>query len=120
LATIIDEPERVTRRQMEHWARDFDSWDVCDQACSNLFRYTPHAWTMAAKWSAAGPEFVRRAGFAMMACLASKGNAASREWFEAFLPMIEDGTTDRRRLVKKAAAWAKRRVSRRLADMSNS
>ena len=54
LATIVDEPERVTRRQMDQWARDFDSWDVCDQACQNLFRYTPFAWEMAAKWAAPG------------------------------------------------------------------
>src|SRR5262245_5688006 len=33
LATIVDEPARVTRAQMNAWARDFDSWDVCDQAC---------------------------------------------------------------------------------------
>src|SRR5689334_14611349 len=31
LATIVDEPERVTRRQMDSWVKDFDSWDVCDQ-----------------------------------------------------------------------------------------
>src|SRR5437899_2680760 len=32
LASIVDEPAVVTKRQMEAWARDFDSWDVCDQA----------------------------------------------------------------------------------------
>ena len=39
---------------MNRWARDFDSWDVCDQACSNLFRYTPFAWDKAAEWAAPG------------------------------------------------------------------
>src|SRR5713226_718138 len=58
LATIVDEPARVTRRQMEAWARDFDSWDVCDQACMNLFWRTPEAWDLAAKWARAKPEFV--------------------------------------------------------------
>jgi 3-methyladenine DNA glycosylase AlkD len=52
MATIVDEPARVTRRQMKQWAREFDSWDVCDQACQNLFRYTPYAWAMAAEWPA--------------------------------------------------------------------
>ena len=61
LATIVDRPALVTRRQMNQWARDFDSWDVCDQACQNLFRYTPFAWTMAAEWAGARREFVRRA-----------------------------------------------------------
>ena len=56
LATIVDDPARVTRRQMDAWARDFDSWDVCDQACLNLFRYTPYAWQMAAKWAQRSPS----------------------------------------------------------------
>src|SRR5262249_16739323 len=70
LATIVDEPSRVPRRQMEAWARGFDSWDVCDQACQNLFWRTPHACGMAARWTAARHEFVRRAGFALIANLA--------------------------------------------------
>ena len=27
------DPARMTRREAERWVRDFDSWDVCDQAC---------------------------------------------------------------------------------------
>jgi hypothetical protein len=34
LATLVEEPARVTRRQMNRWAHDFDSWDVCDQDVS--------------------------------------------------------------------------------------
>ncbi len=37
LACMIDMPEKVTRAQMDTWVKDFDSWDVCDQCCSNLF-----------------------------------------------------------------------------------
>src|SRR5262245_7110432 len=33
LATLIDEPERVTAAQMERWCRDFDNWAICDTAC---------------------------------------------------------------------------------------
>jgi len=37
LAPLIDPPEMVTEKQMESWVEDFDSWDICDQCCSNLF-----------------------------------------------------------------------------------
>src|ERR1041384_7961057 len=67
LATVIEAPAQVTRRQMNRWARDFDSWDVCDQACQNLFRFTPFAFEKAARWARAKREFVRRAGFDLMA-----------------------------------------------------
>jgi 3-methyladenine DNA glycosylase AlkD len=113
LATIVDEPARVTRRQMGRWARDFDSWDVCDQACQNLFRYTPLAWAAAREWSGAKREFVRRAAFALMAGLAVKAKDAPDEDFEALLPLIAAAATDQRNLVRKAVNWALRAIGKR-------
>ena len=113
LATIVDEPARVTRRQMNQWARDFDSWDVCDQACQNLFRYVPFAWRMAARWATARPEFVRRAAFALMAGLAVKAKQAPDEAFEALLPLICAAASDPRNFVKKAVNWALRSIGKR-------
>ena len=117
LATIVDQPALVTRRQMNQWARDFDSWDVCDQACLNLFRYTPYAWTKAAEWSGAKREFVRRAGFALMAGLAVKAKDAPDEQFEALLPLITGAATDPRNMVKKAVNWALRSIGKRNAHL---
>ena len=117
LATIVDRPEWVTKAQMERWARDFDSWDVCDQACQNLFRYTPVAWEMAAKWAGARREFVRRAGFSLMAGLAVKAKDAPDERFEAFLPLIAAAATDDRNMVKKSVNWALRAIGKKNARL---
>ena len=70
LASLVDETKLVTERQMEEWVKEFDSWDVCDGVCSNLFAYTPFAWDKAVAWSRREEEFVRRAGFVLMARLA--------------------------------------------------
>ncbi|MBZ5617208.1 MAG: DNA alkylation repair protein [Acidobacteriia bacterium] len=113
LATLVDEPARVTRRQMDRWARDLDSWDVCDQACQNLFRYTPFAFAKAAEWARKKPEFVRRAGFSLMAGLAVKAKHASDAQFEAFFPLILEAATDDRNLVRKAVNWALRQIGKR-------
>jgi len=113
LATLIDRPQWVTRRQMNGWARDFDSWDVCDQACQNLFRYTPHAWAVAAEWASAKPEFVRRAAFSLMAGLAVKDKKAPDASFEALFPLIAAASTDPRNMVKKAVNWALRGIGKR-------
>ncbi|MCJ7708658.1 MAG: DNA alkylation repair protein, partial [Anaerolineales bacterium] len=44
LAALVDDPSRVTGARMDRWALDFDSWDVCDQVCSNLFDKTEWAY----------------------------------------------------------------------------
>lgn len=113
LATLVDDPATVTARQMDRWARDFDSWDVCDQACQNLFRFTPFAFDAAAKWARAKPEFVRRAGFALMAGLAVKARQATDAQFEAFLPLAVEAASDPRHMVKKAVSWALRQLGKR-------
>jgi 3-methyladenine DNA glycosylase AlkD len=113
LASLVDESSKVTARQMHAWAHDFDSWDVCDQACQNLFRYTPMAFAKAAEWAHARPEFVRRAGFSLMAGLAVKAKHATDEQFIALLPLIGEAAGDDRNLVKKAVNWALRQIGKR-------
>ena len=113
LATLVDDPACVTRRQMDRMSRDLDSWDVCDHACHNLLRYTPVAFAKAAQWARARPEFVRRAGFSLMAGLAVKAKDASDAQFESFFPLIEEASTDDRNMVKKSVNWALRQVGKR-------
>lgn len=117
LASMVDEPERVTERQMETWARSFDSWDVCDQVCGNLFDRTPFSYEAAARWAGRKEEFVKRAGFALMAWLAVHDKEAGDRAFDGFLPLIEREADDARNLVKKAVNWALRQIGKRNARL---
>ena len=98
---------------MDRWARDFDSWDVCDQVCSNLFRHTPYAWDKAVQWSARKQAFVKRAGFVLMAGLAVADKPADDKRFIPFLELIESAASDERNFVKKAVNWALRQLGKR-------
>jgi len=113
LASMIDKSEVVTEKQMESWAKDFDSWDVCDQVCSNLFDKTPFAYRKAIEWSKRDEEFVKRAGFVLMATLSVHDKKAGDKQFEKFLPIIKRETTDERNFVKKAINWALRQIGKR-------
>jgi 3-methyladenine DNA glycosylase AlkD len=113
LATMVDHPQEVTSRQMESWVKEFDSWDVCDQCCSNLFDKTPSAHEKAREWSLRKEEFVKRAGFTLMATLAVHDKKASNSQFEGFLPIIERESTDERNFVRKAVNWALRQIGKR-------
>ncbi len=113
LASIVDVPADVTEQQMESWVKALDSWDLCDQACANLFWKTPFAWTKAFEWSGRESEFEKRAGFALMAALAVKDKAASDDDFLQLLPLIEAEADDDRNFVVKAVNWALRQIGKR-------
>ncbi len=113
LAGMIDDPELVTEQQMEIWVKEFDNWEICDQVCQNLFTYTKFAYQKAIEWGERNEEFVKRAGFALMAWLAFKDKEAKDEQFERFLPIIKKEATDNRNFVKKAVNWALRQIGKR-------
>ena len=113
LAAFVDEPARVEAEQMERWAADFDSWDVCDEVTTDLFDQTSPAWTKAIEWATRPEEFVKRAGFALMAGLAVHDKTAGDEAFIGLLAAIESGAFDERNFVRKAVSWALRNIGKR-------
>jgi 3-methyladenine DNA glycosylase AlkD len=113
LAALIDDPAKVTTRQMERWVRDFDTWAICDCTCGFLFDKTPYAWNKAIDWTARDEEYVKRAGFVLMAALAVHDKEAPDERFEAFFPYLVEHATDERNFVKKAVNWALRQIGKR-------
>jgi 3-methyladenine DNA glycosylase AlkD len=113
LASMVDDPAALTEAQMEKWVKDFDSWDVCDQVCDNLFEKAPFVWKKITDWSAREEEFVKRAAFALMACLAWHDKKAGDARFIEFFPLIVRGATDERNYVKKAVNWALRNIGKR-------
>jgi len=118
LASMVDEPKAVTEEQMEVWVKGFDSWDVCDQVCMNLFDKVPLAWQKIRDWSGREEEFVKRAAYALIACLAWHDKKAEDEKFVALLPVIVKGATDERNFVKKAVNWALRHIGKRNPNLN--
>lgn len=113
LSALTGDPSRVTKSLMNTWVMDFDNWAVCDAACSYLFDKTPFAYEMALAWTKRKEEFVRRAGFVLMAVLAVHDKNAADAPFLKFLPVIKRGSTDVRNFVKKAVNWALRQIGKR-------
>ncbi len=113
LAALIADPNRITARQMDVWASQFDSWAVCDACCCNLFDKTSHAYRKAAEWSRRKEEYVKRAAFSLMAGLAAHDRSAPDAEFLRFFPLIKFAAADERNFVKKAVNWALRQIGKR-------
>ena len=118
VAAMIDEPEKLTEKQMEEWVKGINSWDVCDQVCMNLFEKTPLAWKKILDWSKREEEFVKRTAFALIACLAWHDKKAEDEKFIKLFPVIKHGATDERNFVKKAVNWALRNIGKRNPNLN--
>ncbi|MEZ5404478.1 MAG: DNA alkylation repair protein [Bryobacteraceae bacterium] len=113
LACFVAEPDKVTGAVAARWVRDFDNWAVCDAACYHLFDKTDWAWEKAREWAGRDEEFVKRAGFAVVAAMAVHDKSAPDAIFRRFLPLIRREATDERNFVKKAVNWALRQIGKR-------
>jgi 3-methyladenine DNA glycosylase AlkD len=119
LACMIEDPKLVSEDQMESWVVEFDFWEICDQCCMNLFEKTSLAYKKAVEWSYRPEEFVKRAGFTLMARLAVSDKTAPDETFVEFFPHIKREARDERNYVKKAVNWALRQIGKRNTNLND-
>jgi 3-methyladenine DNA glycosylase AlkD len=112
LASFIDEPEKVTEEQLEHWVADFDSWDIVDQV-SELISKTPHVLKKIHEWAGQDGEFVKRAAFSLIAEVAWYNKKMTDGDFEPLFLLIKNAATDERNYVRKAVNWALRNIGKR-------
>lgn len=113
LACFIDDPLKINGQQMNAWAHDFDSWDICDQACTSLFDKSPYAWDMVFIWSKSDHEFVKRGAFSLLAGLAIHDVKSNDNRFLDCVSLIKKNAVDDRNYVKKAVSWAVRNIGKR-------
>jgi 3-methyladenine DNA glycosylase AlkD len=118
LASMIGEEDKLTEVQCEKWVADFNSWDVCDQVCMNLFKKLPFAEKKIKEWSKREEEFVKRAAFSLIACIAVYYKEMPDDEFIKFLTLIKNASTDERNYVKKAVSWALRNTGKRNKNLN--
>jgi 3-methyladenine DNA glycosylase AlkD len=118
VAGMIADPDQLTEEEMENWVVDINSWDICDQVCMNLFEKSPLAEKKIFEWSEREEEFVKRASYALIACLAWHDKRAEDERFVNYFPLITKGAFDERNFVKKAVNWALRNIGKRNLNLN--
>ena len=117
LCSKIYNPDNITEELMEEWVITFENWEICDSFCMGFFAKSEHALTKAAEWSNNKNEFVKRAGFVIMAAYGFANKNADNQIFESFFPHIKREATDDRLYVKKAVNWALRNIGKRNVDL---
>lgn len=113
LATMVEVEGKVTEEQAQLWVTSLDTWDLCDHFCGNLVVNTGLSDGLLRGWINRDEEFVKRAGFVLIAELALKGKGLADEVFIQYLEMIRKAEPDDRNFVKKAVNWALRQIGKR-------
>lgn len=113
LAAFIADPKQITKSIMNLWASDFDNWAICDSVCMHCFRDTQYAHELTLTWVKRKKEFIRRAGFTMIATLAVHDKTSDNAVFLKYLSIIREYSNDQRNFVKKAVNWALRQIGKR-------
>ncbi|HRE49062.1 MAG TPA: DNA alkylation repair protein [Aggregatilineales bacterium] len=113
LASVLADPNKLTSAEMDRWTESFDSWDICDQCCANLYVRTPHRQAKVEAWCERSKEFVKRAGFVLIAATATHDKKVPDSLFEHYLTLIRAKADDERNFVKKAINWALRGIGKR-------
>ncbi|MBP6672482.1 MAG: DNA alkylation repair protein [Bacteroidetes bacterium] len=113
LAVLIADPDHATLSQMDTWTRGMRNWAQCDAACGEFFQRTRSAETLPERWCRQPKEFVRRAGFVMMASIAVHHKKLDDHIFEDFFPLIIEYSIDERNFVRKGVNWALRQIGKR-------
>ncbi|KOH45721.1 DNA alkylation repair protein [Sunxiuqinia dokdonensis] len=94
LATLLDEPDKVTEEQLDFWTKSFTTTEIAEQAVANLFVHTKFAYVKALEWCRGKKHLVRYTGLHLMGRLAMVDKKAIDEMFEPFFvvifPLIKD------------------------------
>ena len=117
LCAKICRPKEISEDLMDQWITHFNTWEICDSFCMQLFKYHPLAIKKAKEWSKLENEFDKRAGFVLMATYGFADKIAANETFEQFFPILIENAKDERIYVKKAINWALRQIGKRNIDL---
>jgi len=101
VATLTEEPKKVTSKQLDKQVREVRSFDLADYFAKNVVAKTDFLLEKANKWTGMKqPAFVRRVGYACVCVLAKSSKTLDNNYFAKHLTIIEIE-------IKDASNWVK-------------
>lgn len=89
LATLLDEPSKVTEEQMDFWTKSFDNTEIAEQASTNLWVKSKFAFVKSLEWCRGKKHLIRYTGIHLMGRLAMNQQQVIDEMFEPFFGEIQ-------------------------------
>jgi len=117
LAAKLFRYQDLNETAMEEWVKFFDTWEMCDSYCMQIFKYSDLSWNKISTWSRSKEEYIKRAAFVIMATYGQGHKNTPNEHYDTCYSIILRAATDPRNFVKKAINWAIREIGKRNVDL---
>jgi 3-methyladenine DNA glycosylase AlkD len=99
LATLVADPNAMTDKQVEEWAKALNSQGIALMYGKLLIR-SPLARKKAEKWHKSKDELIASVGWMLISGLALGDNELPDEYFDTYLKLIESGIHKQKNLVR--------------------
>jgi len=117
LAAKLFRYQELTETQIDQWVTFFDTWEMCDSFCMQVFKYVDFSWDRIFTWSLAEEEYVKRAAFVILATYGQGHKETLNDQYDSCYPLIARDAVDERNFIKKAINWAIREIGKRNVDL---
>ncbi|MEE4256883.1 MAG: DNA alkylation repair protein [Bacteroidales bacterium] len=102
LATMVDEPSKVTRKQVEEQVKSLQFWMLAHSYCSNLMPKVSFQKELAEEWISEENDIKRRIAYLLIYNIARDYKSLDVAWFETHIDHIKENLQSEENFVKDA------------------
>jgi 3-methyladenine DNA glycosylase AlkD len=118
LATMIEDPKKVTEEQIDQQMMQVHTADLCDKYCSNVVAKTPLLLPKIKQWAEHSGEMYKRGGYMLIYTLARSDTLTEDEFFAPYLAAIQAEIAGERNWVREAMNYALIAIGGRTAQLN--
>lgn len=112
IASMIDDPEKVSGDQIDTWSEEFNNHEIIEQVCNNLLWKSDFALPRSYEWCLEDDDLLKKAGLLIV------GHRASDTYikdsvFEPYINIVENLAETEEELVSNSAIYALRQIAKR-------
>jgi 3-methyladenine DNA glycosylase AlkD len=118
IASMIDDPEKVTGDQIDIWSEEFNNPEIVEQLCNNLLWKSDFALPRSFEWCLEEDALLKKAGLLIAGHRASDSNVKDSV-FEPYIYIVEDLAETEDELVSNSAIYALREIAKRSESLKD-
>lgn len=118
MASMIDDPEKVTGDQIDSWSEEFNNHEIIEQVCNNLFWKSDFALARSYEWCLDEDALLKKAGLLVVGHKASDASIKDLA-FEPYINIVEELAETEDELVSNSAIYALRQIAKRSETLNN-